>query len=277
MPLAFRRRRLRLLLGRSVLPLALCWGAAAGAAAPALAEEPIATRIEVFGFAGVHVLTMRSRTNENGDRYALSLDYATEGLAKVFVDLTTRAKVSGRIIDGVADPEQFRNDSVRNGRARHSRVDYRPDGTVDAAVTPAAAGPIPPARARGTVDNLTAYFRLERQLTHTGNCAMTVRVFDGRHAYDLVFSNAGRQMIGPRAGQNFAGPTIVCHMVRRDWLGVADPEADEGARSGTIWYARLIPGDLLIPVRTQMDTQLGVVDGLLAELHATEVNLSLMP
>jgi hypothetical protein len=37
-----------------------------------------------------------------------------------------------------------------------------------------------------------------------------------------------------------------------------------------------VPGDLLVPVRMQMDTQLGVVDGFLAELHGRGVNLTLM-
>jgi Protein of unknown function (DUF3108) len=252
--------------------LALCWFAA-----PAAADGPITTRIEVSGFAGVHVLTLHSRTDENGGRYAITVDYATEGLAKLFVDLTTRAQASGRLTNGLAQPDWFRNVSRRNSVERHSRVDYRPDGAVDGGTTPAAPDPIAPARVRGTVDNLTAYFRLERQLARTGSCALTARIFDGRHAYDLVFSDAGQQTLSPSGGQNFAGPTIACHMERRNWPDVVDSEKDEGARGGTIWYARLVPGDLLVPVRTQMDTQLGVVEGFLAELHGPDVDLALMP
>lgn len=260
---------------RSSLLATCCWLSAA--AAPAMAGDPITTRLEVFGFAGVHVLELRGHTEENDDRYSVSTQFATEGLAKLFVDLTTQAATAGHIIDGVPRPDQFRNDSRRNGIERHTQLEYRRDGSVVAAVQPTPSDPVPPPRTRDTVDNLTAYFRLEHQLAHTGSCALSVRVFDGRHAYDLTFSDAGPQMLAPASGQNFTGPVIACHMERHVWPGVVDPEADEGARSGTIWYGRLIPGDLLIPVRTRMDTQLGVVEGYLAELHAGNVNLTLMP
>jgi uncharacterized protein DUF3108 len=245
-------------------------------AAPGVADDPIVTRFEVFGFAGIRVLTLRSRTDESGDRYAVSADYATKGMASVFVDLTTQAQVQGRIAGGAVQPALFRNDSRRNGVERHNKVDYRPDGTVDGGSTPPPQHPIPPNMTRGTVDNLTAYYRLERQVARTGSCAMTVKVFDGRHGYDLVFSDAGRAALTPSGGQNFAGDAVACRMTRRDWPGTDDTEKDEGARGGTIWYAKLVPGDLLVPVRMQMDTQLGVVDGFLAELHGRGVNLTLM-
>jgi uncharacterized protein DUF3108 len=244
--------------------------------ATAVADDQIATRFEVFGFAGMRVLSLNSRTEESGDHYAVTVDFATKGMASVFVDLKTRAQVRGRMTATSTQPDMFRNDSRRNGVERHNKVDYRPDGTVDGGSTPALPNPIPPATARGTVDNLTAYFRLERQVAHTGSCTLTVRVYDGRHGYDLVFSDAGRAKLSPTGGQNFAGDTIACRMTRRDWPGVDDSEKDEGARGGTIWYAKLVPGDLLIPVRMQMDTQLGVVDGFLAELHARGVNLAFM-
>ncbi|HEV2336227.1 MAG TPA: DUF3108 domain-containing protein [Stellaceae bacterium] len=243
---------------------------------PALADQRVATRFEVFGFAGVRVLTLQNRTEEMGDRYAITTDYATKGVASVFIDLTTHAEVHGRLVTGSAQPEQFRNDSRRNGAERHSRLDYRPDGTVEGGSTPALPQPVPAAATRGSVDNLTAYLRLERQLARTGSCALTVRVFDGRHAYDLIFADAGREVLSPAGGQHFSGNAIACHMTRRSWPNVPDAEKDEGARQGTIWYARLIPGDLLVPVRMQMDTQLGVVEGYLAELHGEGVDLTLM-
>ncbi|HKS88030.1 MAG TPA: DUF3108 domain-containing protein [Stellaceae bacterium] len=250
------------------------FGALSGAA-PAAADQ-IATRFEVFGFAGIRVLSLRSRTDENGAQYAISVEYRTQGMARMFVDLTTRAQVQGRLVEGAAQPEWFRNDASRNGVERHSRVDYRPDGAVVAASTPAPPDPITPQAARGTVDNLTAYFRLERQLAAKGSCALTDRVFDGRHRYDLVFTDVGRKTLAPSGGQNFAGEAIACHMTRHIRDGMPNAERDEGARSGTIWYARLISGDLMVPVRMQLDTQLGSVDGYLAELHGRGVDRAFM-
>src|SRR5579862_7230919 len=238
--------------------------ALAATSAPGLADQRFATRFEVFGFAGMKVLPLQNGVDESGEHYTVTTDYATKGLASMFVNLTTHAEARGRLIPGSAQPEWFRNDSRRNGTERRSHVAYRPDGAVDGAATPALPQPLPMAALRGTVDNLTAYLRLERQLARTGSCASSAHVFDGRHAYDLVFTDAGRQVLSPAGGQHFSGNAIACRMTRRDLPGVVDPEKDEGAREGTIWYARLVPGDLLVPVRMEMDTQLGVVVGYLA-------------
>ena len=250
--------------------------ALAALSSPGLADQRITTRFEIFGFARIGLLTLRNRIEESGERYTITTDYATKGIASVFVDLTTHAEVRGRLIPGSAQPEWFRNDSRRNGAERHSRVDYRPDGAVGAASTTPSSEPLPATATRDTVDNLTAYLRLERQLARTGSCALTARVFDGRHAYDLVFADAGRTVLSPAGGQKFSGNAIACRMTRRYPDRIADSEKDEGARGGTIWYARLLPGDLLVPVRMEMDTQLGVVEGYLAELHGEGVDLTLM-
>jgi hypothetical protein len=241
------------------------------------AEQRVATRFEVFGFARIGILTLRNQLEEKGERYTITTDYATKGIASVFVNLTTHAEAHGRLTTGSAQPEWFKNDSQRNGTERHSRLDYKPDGAVDTAATPPPQTPVPATIIRGTVDNLTAYHRLERQLARTGSCALTAHVFDGRHAYDLVFRDNGREKLSPSGGQDFSGEAIVCHMTRHYPPGIADAEKDEGAKEGTIWYARLLPGDFLVPVRMEMDTQLGVVEGYLAELHGEGVDLKLMP
>jgi hypothetical protein len=239
-------------------------------------DQRVATRFEVFGFANIGVLTLHNQLEEKGERYTITTDYATKGIASVFVDLTTHAEAHGRLTASSAQPEWFRNDSRRNGAERHSRLDYRPDGAIDTAATPPPQTPVPESAIRGTVDNLTAYHRLERQLAHSGSCALTARVFDGRHAYDLVFEDAGREKLSPAGGQKFSGDAIACRMTRRYPPGISDAETDEGAKQGTIWYARLLPADFLVPVRMEMDTQLGVVEGYLAELHGQGVDLTLM-
>src|SRR5438270_730440 len=94
--------------------------------------------------------------------------------------------------------------------------------------------------------------------------------------YDLQFSDAGRKKLSSVAGQQFEGEATACKMQRQDLPGIAQPEKDEGARQGTIWYARLLPGDVMVPVRMQLEAQIGVVDGYLAELHGRGVNLKLM-
>jgi len=245
-------------------------------AAPARAADPIALRFEVYGLVGLHVLTLKSNIDEGGDRYAISVDYATTGVAGLFVDVKTRAQVRGRLTQTAAQPEAYRKDTRRNGEDRHNRVDYLPDGTVVGGSMPALPAPIPASAGRGTVDNLTAYFLLERQLARTGNCALAVSVFDGRYRYDLHFSDAGTKKLPYGGGQRFEGATTACRMTRRNISTGSDPEQEEGARQGTIWYAKLTPGDLMVPVRMELETQIGGVTAYLAELRGRGVDLKLM-
>lgn len=239
------------------------------------AAERIAMRLDVIGPMGMRVLEMNSVLEENPGRYAVSVDYATTGLAGLFVDQKTYAVALGQFVAGSAIPASFRNQTRRNGVERYSQVSYAADGTVYGSSNPPPSNVVPPEATRGTVDNLSAYLRLERQLATKGTCAMTVPVFDGRHRYDLVFSDAGQQMLTPQGGQNFEGVATACNMTRHNRT-VDEAEKDEGARSGTIWYARLIPGsNMLFPVRMKLATHIGTVDAYLAELRSSKVNLKL--
>ena len=116
------------------------------------------------------------------------------------------------------------------------------------------------------VDPLTAYFLVERQLGRDGDCAMKVPVFDGHNRYNLIFSDAGEQTLSPSGGQKYSGAAKACRMQREAVAGYPNGESDM-PRQGTLWYARLVPGDLMLPVRLKMVTEIGTMDGYLAELH----------
>jgi hypothetical protein len=243
--------------------------------AAASATDRIALKFDVIGPLGMRVLEMHSLLEENPGRYAVSVDYATTGLAGLVIDQRTYAVAHGRLLPGSASPVSFRNQTRRNGVERNSQVSYSADGSVRGISTPPPQTVVAPEAARGTVDNLSAYLRLERQLATKGTCTMTVAVFDGRHRYDLVFTDGGRQELTPQGGQNFEGVATACKMVRYN-RSVDEAEKDEGAQSGTIWYARLISGsDMMFPVRMKLSTSIGDVDAYLAELQSNSANLKL--
>jgi hypothetical protein len=102
-----------------------------------------------------------------------------------------------------------------------------------------------------------------------------VPVFDGSGYYNLRFSDAGRDVLSPDRFQNFAGPSEVCKVAREDI--VINPDRNEDTyKQGRIWYAQLIPGDRMVPVRMEFDTAFGAVRGYLAELRGRGVDLQLL-
>lgn len=248
----------------------------------ALAQTPsqtdrVAMRFEVFGSVGLHMLTSRNEIDEVGERYAVVAELVTRGVTGFVLDLADHSNVKGRLTRDSAVPEVFRSDVRRNGENRHDRLDYHDDGSIEASASPPPITPIAVPQMRGTVDSLTAYLVVERRLGRGGDCTLVIPVYEARRRYDLRYTDRGEQILSPAGGQNFKGATHACYMKRTEIAGFpADPKKSEGAREGTIWYARLVPGDLLLPVRMELETEVGPVTGYLAELHGRGVDLKLM-
>ena len=249
-----------------------------GRSITAAEADRVAARFEIFGFAGLHVLTDRTTVEERVDGYAIATDLDTRGLASVFVDLKSHSEVHGRLIRDETHPIEYRADMRRNSTDRHYGLDYRGDGAVmdvSAPASPERLLLVAEKQIRGTVDQLTAYFIVERQLAQRGTCALVIPVFDGSGLYNLRFSDVKRETLSADRYQNFAGPTQVCEVLREDLQ--ANPDRNEDTyRRGKIWYARVIAGDRMIPVRMEFDTAFGGVKGYLAELHGRGVDLHLV-
>jgi Protein of unknown function (DUF3108) len=231
-------------------------------------------RFEVYGFAGLHVLTNRTAVERSGDQYAIATDLDTRGLASVFVDLKSHSQVSGRLGNGAPRPETYRADVLRNGAERHYAVDFGRDGTVTDAGAPVQLASLPRANEmRGAVDQLTAYFLLEQQLASRDTCTLVVPVFDGSARYDLRSTDRGREMLAAERHQNFAGGSRLCEVTREN-LATSPDRNEDTYRRGKIWYAPLIAGEMT-PVRMEFATDSGVVTAYLTALSAPGVDLHL--
>jgi len=101
---------------------------------------------------------------------------------------------------------------------------------------------------------------------------MSLPVYDGRHRYNLQFADAGDQDLSASGGQHYSGPAKACKMTRENVAGYPTDKLEMPKR-GTIWYARLMPGDLMLPVKLEMVTDIGSVTGHLAELHGRGADL----
>jgi Protein of unknown function (DUF3108) len=236
--------------------------------ATAAGSRRVEARFEVYGFAGLHVLTNRTTVEQSGDRYAIATDLNTRGLASVFVDLTSHSQVSGRLGRETPYPESYRADVRRNGAERHYAVDFRHDGTViSASAAPTIGAELLDAtkEMQGAVDQLTAYFLLEKQLANHGSCGLVVPVFDGSALYNLRSTDVSRQTLSADPHQDFAGSAQLCEVTRQSLIASRDPNEDT-YRQGRIWYASLIPG-ATTPVRMEFTTAFGVVKAYLAELR----------
>jgi hypothetical protein len=244
-------------------------------------DDVVEMSFEGFGPAGVHVATTHTVIEETPASYLIQGDFETAGMGALFLSLANRSVAKGWQRGDVPHPQSFESETTRNGVLHHNHVDFSASGSPNGYFTPAPSEPVTPVAATqlpGTVDNLTAYLLVERQIAHGGGCTMRVPVYDGRHRYDLDFSDVGDAVLKPAAGQKFSGSAHECRMVRREIGGFyVDKSHDEGASSGTIWYAPLLPeADLAVPIRMEMQTEIGDVEIYLSQLKSRSVNLRLM-
>jgi len=250
---------------------------ATGVSSPGLAADRVDARYEVFGFAGMHVLTNRTSLEETPNSYSIAVNLGSRGVASAFVDLRIHSEVYGKISSEAARPEAYRSNVWRNGDDHDYGVRYLGDGNVvNAVVLPPPEGSyLDGVPLRGTVDQLSAYYLLERQLARRGSCNLTVPVFDGSELYRLRFWDVKEETLTPDGHQNFAGPTQLCEVARE--LIVANPNKNMSTYNrGRMWYARLLRGARVVPVRMEYDTPFGAVVGYLAELTGYGVHLKYM-
>ncbi len=239
-------------------------------------RDRIEMRIELFGIGGIHVATNRTTVEEAPDRYSIVTDAESRGIGSVFVSLASHSEVHGTITATAVRPQAYRGEVHRNGVNVNNRVDYGVDGRVTGESVPPdnRQSVVTPALMQGTVDQMTALFMMERQLARRGSCALVVAVFDGLRRYDLHFTDAAPDSISGNGERRFTGPTKACDMRREAIAGFLDDSGrSEGAYAGKLLYARLLPGDLMIPVQMEFSTEFGTVTGRLAEVRGRGVHL----
>lgn len=263
-----RLRRFPSLSRRILLPAMLAF-----IASPAAAADKITIRFEVFGLAGLHVATDRTLIEQTGTTYALTGDLKTTGLAGLLQNFQKKSNARGRLTASGAQPETYSADVRRDKNTRHDKIDFRGNATASGSSSPSAKSDSADAPPRDAVDPLTAYFLVERRLGQGGNCTLTVPVFDGRNRFDLSFTDLGDQKLSAGKEPHYSGDAHACKMTRENLVGATDKDKVEMPQRGTLWYARLAPGDLLLPVKAELVTEIGSVTGHLAELHGRGADL----
>jgi uncharacterized protein DUF3108 len=246
-------------------------------AATAADLDPIKFRVEFYAIAGLHVLTIHESVGESADRYAISMRIQSRGLADLFAPVDSRTEVDGRIVQGQAYSQSFQSDIWRGSREARAVATFGLDGPLSYRRDPPRGGPVAPELLKGAVDEHTAYYRLERQLARTGSCALSVPVFDGLHRFDLDFADLPPADSDQRTDGRFAGPIKSCEMTRRNIAGFPPGHSSDGVDRGKMWFAHLIPNSaVMLPIRMELDTEIGTVTGYLAEINGRGVHLVLM-
>jgi len=234
-------------------------------------------RVHVGGMTVMEVQALLSLT---GDRYAIEMKGATQGMLGRIISWTTQSSTVGAITPAGPQPSRYQVESAWRGEPRNVRMEYDGKGGLHVAADPSPQAEgretVPDSMRRGSTDPLSAHLGVLLAAGRGEGCARTVPVYDGRRRYDLTFSDAGPEALAASRYSVFAGMTRHCRVQSRTLAGRKLSEgtgfwqrgSDEERPPLDVWIAPLRPGGPVLPVRLETDSTFG---GVLVHLAAVTV------
>ena len=237
--------------------------------ARAASENDLALGYAVY-VGGVQALSLGIDLDTGMQAYDMKLALRTEGLIGRIFPWSMQAFSRGRFADDRVRPANAGQRSLWNGRERATDMVYRQDGTIEVTAIPPRddrmGPPVPVEQMTGTVDLVSAILSVLKHLQGGEPCQASVPVFDGRRRYDFNARPAGSTVLRKTPYLKFEGEATACRIFLRPVEGPARRGVidltDENAIM--VWIARLVPDLPPVPVRLDMDTDLGAVRAYLA-------------
>jgi len=156
-------------------------GLALAVAHPARAEEAIFD----FSIAGFRVGSMTMGADQSGGRYTARSRIDTAGIVGVFADFFFDGTATGSVAGGTVVPGRYDATSKSPRALRKTEIDWKGGLPVSVSVNPPRSSAPDPAKQGGTLDPVSAGFRLFRTMPIAEVCNATVRVFDGSRLSQL--------------------------------------------------------------------------------------------
>ena len=247
----------------AVLTLGLLAGASAGAenraSVPSPADGRVTFNYQIY-FGGLNVMQLGVDVGMSPDAYDVTARVQTVGFAGFVAPWKSVATSEGNIDAGRIEPRQHRVSGEYRGNTRTTAIDFDDNGEVAAVALhpPPGQGPndqVPEALRRGAIDPPSALFALTRLMAQDGRCEGRMRVFDGRRRYDVVLGDRGRETLAANDYSAYHGTAIRCDFQFEPIVSeyVAQPDHKRRFRSGRAWFAEIVPGRPVVPVRLEID------------------------
>lgn len=153
---------------------------AAGLALPAAAET------FDFTIAGIKVGTLVMDGSESGGSYKATSRIDSAGVLGVLADFFFHGQATGTLkADGTVVPARFTAESKSPRALRHTVVESKDGTPVKVSVEPPRQNQPDPSTQAGTLDPVSAGFRLFRPVPAAQVCATTINIFDGSRRSQL--------------------------------------------------------------------------------------------
>jgi hypothetical protein len=141
----------------------------------ALAEDALFD----LSISGIRVGSMTLVSDQDGASYTAKSRIETAGVVGLFTDFFFDGSASGRVSDGRVVPGRFAAVSKSTRALRRTEIDWKGGTPVRVSVEPPRSSAPDPAKQGGTLDPVSAGFKLLRDAPADSVCGTTIDVFDG--------------------------------------------------------------------------------------------------
>jgi hypothetical protein len=209
---------------------------------------------------GLRIGRLESALNIHDGKYHIEVAFRTFGLVGMLFQGHQLSVADGRLGRQEPEPARFVGDGFWRGESRQTLIDYVGGQPVVRTLEPPnddERETIPPALQANTIDTLSSMVLLIDQVAKTGRCDSTVRTFDGRRVVDFNARTVGQEPVEATRRSTFNGPALRCDFEGKVLAGFRrDDSAKDRAKPkhGTAWFASVLPGAPLLPVRIQFET-----------------------
>lgn len=254
---------------------ALCAAAAALTfVVPASADE--AERLLLvydLSASGIDMAEARIAVEFGSGGYSIAAFVETFGAADLLESLTVQAVARGDVSPAAVVPSTFSTRNVYNGNLRHADVDWNgPEATVRAlapSLDEEERTPIPDDARHAALDPLSAMLSFATGAPARGQCAGTVKVFDGRRSYVLTLDPGADS--GRLETLEIGGTAVTALKCRISSLRTGGKSPDgwlsdtSDSEAAEIWFWS-DPAGRAIPVRLEADAPVGYAVAQLSRL-----------
>jgi hypothetical protein len=198
---------------------------------------------------------------EDDNRYSVSGDISSAGLADLVTTISAKTTVDGVIRDDRLQAERYSLYYKSGKRARTYEVRYNNGDIVSTTVKPQRRAPknwidLKPGDMRSVLDPISGLiFPADTKL-----CSQRLPIYDGEMRMDLVLSPKGSQDFST---DGFSGKATVCSVrfVPKAGYKKGRKDIDYLSKSGEmeIWFAKADAANVYAPVYVSIPTQYGTV------------------
>jgi hypothetical protein len=256
---------------RRCLFVALAAVAVLSSPGEATAGVAVTTEYDVR-YGPVTILSLRATTELADRRYRADAEMRTTGLAALLFPWQASATSEGQREADNLRPMAHRSSGEFRGQRRTVQISYGAGGSVVTAVQPPADAddrdPVPESLQQHTVDPLTATLS-----AIASPCNGSVRVFDGRRRYDILFTDLGDTVVPRSRRSAYSGRARHCQGTIKPLAGFwrSEPQHDERPTQLEYWIASPDPDLPPIPVYIELSAPRGTLSIHLTEFAAADL------